>query len=55
MVQTVKNLPTMQETRIQSLVWEDPWRRERQPTLVFLPGELHGQRRLVGSSPWGRS
>ena len=53
MVQTVKNLPTMRETRIQSLVWEDPWRRERQPTLVFLPGEFHGQRRLVGSSPWG--
>ena len=30
-----------------------PWRREWQPTPVFLPGELHGQRRLVGYSPWG--
>ena len=29
------------------------WRREWQPTPVFLPGELHGQRRLVGYSPWG--
>ena len=25
-----------------------------QPTLVFLPGESHGQRSLVGYSPWGR-
>ena len=23
------------------------------PTLVFLPGESHGQRSLVGCSPWG--
>ena len=27
-----------------------PWRRTWQPTLVFLPGELHGQRSLVGYS-----
>ena len=31
-----------------------PWRREWQPTPVFLPGESHGQRSLVGYSPWGR-
>ena len=24
------------------------------PVLVFLPGESHGQRSLVGYSPWGR-
>ena len=30
------------------------WRREWQPTPVFLPGEFHGQRSLVGYSPWGR-
>ena len=24
-----------------------------QPTLIFLPGESHGQRRLAGYSPWG--
>ena len=30
-----------------------PWRREGQPTPVFLPGESHGQRSLVGYSPWG--
>ena len=30
-----------------------PWRRARQPTPVFLPGELHGQRSLAGCSPQG--
>ena len=30
-----------------------PWRRAWQPT-VFLPGESHGQRSLVGYNPWGR-
>jgi len=30
-----------------------PWRRERLPTPVSLPGELHGQRSLAGYSPWG--
>ena len=29
-----------------------PWRKAWQPTVVFLPGESHGQRRLVGYSPW---
>ena len=29
------------------------WRREWQSTPVFLPGESHGQRNLVGYSPWG--
>ena len=27
--------------------------RKRQPTPVFLPGKAHGQRSLVGYSPWG--
>ena len=30
-----------------------PWRRAWQPTPVFLPGKSHGQRNLVGYSPWG--
>ena len=30
-----------------------PWRRARQPTPVFLPGEFHGQRSLAGYSTWG--
>ena len=31
-----------------------PWRRERQPTPVFLPGKAHEQRSLAGYNPWGR-
>ena len=31
-----------------------PWRRKWQLTPVFLPRESHGQRSLVGYSPWGR-
>ena len=30
-----------------------PWRREWQPTPVVWLGESHGQRNLVGYSPWG--
>ena len=29
-----------------------PWRGEWQPTPGFLPGKFHGQRTLVGYSPW---
>jgi len=28
------------------------WRRKWQPTPIFLPGKSHGQRSLVGYSPW---
>ena len=28
-----------------------PWRKAWQPTPVFLPGESHGQRSLVGYNP----
>ena len=31
-----------------------PWRREWQPTPVFLPKKSHGQGSLTGYSPWGR-
>ena len=37
--QLVKNPPAMQETWVRSLGWEDLWRREWQPTPVFLPEE----------------
>ena len=50
----VKNPPAKQETRVQSLGGEDPWRRKWQPTSVFLPGQSHGQRSLAGYSPWGQ-
>ena len=52
-VQMVKNLPAMRETQVQSLSWEDPLRWKWQPTPVFLPGEFHGQKTMVGYSPWG--
>ena len=29
------------------------WRRKWQPTLVFSPGESHGQSSLEGYDPWG--
>ena len=38
-VQMVKNLPAVQETRVRSLGREVPSRREWQPTPVFLPRE----------------
>ena len=37
-----------------SWVRKIPWRRKWQPTPVLLPGKSHGQRSLVGYSPWGR-
>ena len=38
-----------------SIPWSGkiPWRRKWQPTPVFLPGKSHGERSLVGYSPWG--
>ena len=51
--QMVKNLPPMQETPVQYLGQEDALEKEM-VTLppIFLPGESHGQRSLVGYSPW---
>ena len=43
----------MQETRVQSLGWEDHLEKRMAITPVSLPGESHGQRGLVGYSPWG--
>ena len=43
----------MQEIQVQSVGWEDPWRRKRQPTPVFLPGKFYGQRGLAGYIPQG--
>ena len=49
----VKNPPAMQETKFNPWVRKISWRRAWQPTPVFLPRELHGQRSLAGYSPWG--
>ena len=40
--QLVKNPPSMWETWVRSLGWEDPRRREQLPIPVFWPEELHG-------------
>ena len=53
------NLLAVQETLKTLLQHHDPWvrkipwRRRWQPTPVFLPGESHGRRSLVGYSPRG--
>ena len=39
--------------RFDPWVGKIPWRRAWQPTPVFLTGKFHGQRSLVGYSPWG--
>ena len=52
--QMVKNLPPVQETWVQSWVGKISWRRKQLPTPVFLPGEFHELRILVGYSAWSR-
>ena len=54
MAQTVKNLPSMRETWVPSLVWEDP-PEDGMATHSSILGleNPHGQRNLVGYSPWG--
>ena len=46
----VKDLPAMWETWVGKI----PWRRGWIPSLLFLPGEFHGQKSLACCSPWGR-
>ena len=53
----VKNSPAVQgrrRCRLDPRVGKIPWRRARQPTPVFLPGESHGQTSLAGYNPQGR-
>ena len=65
--QMVKNLPAVQETRVQSLVRKIPWRRDRLPPPVFMgfPGGSAGKESSynvgdlgsipgLGRSPGGR-
>ena len=46
----VKNLPAMQETAFDPWAGKIPWRREGQPTPVFLPGESMDR---GAWPPWG--
>ena len=48
----VKNPPAIQEMWVQSLGQEDSLEEEMQPTPLSLPVKFHGQRSLVGHSPW---
>ena len=51
--QTVKNLPAMQETQVQSLGQEDPREKGMAAHSSILTWESYGLRSLVGYSPWG--
>ena len=51
--QMVKNLPAMQETRVQSLGWEDPLEMGMTTHSSILAGKLPEQRSLAGYSRWG--
>ena len=57
MVLSAKKQPAsagdMRDVGVDPWVGKIPWRRAWQPTLVFLPGELHGRRSLAGYSPRG--
>ena len=54
MAQTVKDLPAMWETQVQSLDREDPLDKGMVTHSIILPWrEFHGQRSLTGYSPWG--
>ena len=55
MAQTVKNLPAMGETWVRSLGWEEPLEEgSGNPLQDSCLENPHGQRTLVGYSPWGR-
>ena len=54
----IKNLPVnagdTKKHKFDPWVGKIPWRRKWLSTPVFLPGKSHGQRSLVGYSPWSR-
>ena len=50
----IKNPPEMQEMWVTSLGQEDPLKKEKGThSSIFLARKSHGQRSLVGYSPWG--
>ena len=46
-------LLAVKDIQVRPLVRKTPWRREWLPIPVFVPGEFHGQRSLVGYCPQG--
>ena len=57
MALVVKNLPAnagdIRDAGLIPGLGRFPWRKSWQPIPVFLPGESHGKRSLVGYSPQG--
>ena len=53
MAQLVKNMPTMRETWVRSLGWEDPL--EKGMASVALPAESHGHKSLARVCPFPKS
>ena len=51
-VQSVKRLPAVWETRVQPLGQEDPLEKEMATYSSILTGESHGAGSLVGYSAW---
>ena len=51
--QTVKNLPAMQEIRVQSLGWEDHLEKGMTTLSSILAWKIHGQRSLEGLQSMG--
>ena len=55
LLQTVKNLPAVQETQVHVLGWEDHLENRMTTHSSVLAWKSHKQRSLVGYSPWGRT
>ena len=53
MAQSVKSLPAMQETRVQSLDWEDPLEKEKATHSSFLAWRIPWTEEPPGYCPWG--
>ena len=49
----IKGLPTMWETQVPFLGWEDPLEKGMATHSSILPGESPGQWNLADYSPWG--
>ena len=49
----IKRLPALEETSVRPLCLEDPLEKEMATHSSTLAGKFHGQRSLVGYSPWG--
>ena len=52
--QTIKNLPAIQDTQVQSLGWEDTLGKGMATHSSILAWRSHGQRSLASYSPQGR-